>query len=192
MEVDFRAFAFVISLAAVVNGLGIVRWVAGFGEYLRRQQSLEVKHDWIFGLFAAHQFLLHILLWWTLWGTRDASQFNFPIYLFMLAGPVLLYLGSSVLVPDLEETADLQSHYFGARPSYFTVLILVWMWASFTGLVLRGEFAPHVPVIVVYLLVAVALRLTANRVAHAVGAVAHWLLLASFIGLFAMELGGPA
>ena len=117
MEVDFRAFAFVVSLAAVVNGLGIVRWLAGFGEYLRRRQSLDLRHDWVFILFAGHQFLLHILLWWSLWGVRDASNFNFLIYLYMLAGPVLLYLGSSLLVPDVDETVDLRSHYFGARPA---------------------------------------------------------------------------
>ncbi len=44
MELDFRAFAFIITLAAVVNGLGIVRWVAGFAEYLRQANSLQVKH----------------------------------------------------------------------------------------------------------------------------------------------------
>ena len=192
MEVDFRAFAFVVSLAAVVNGLGIVRWLAGFGEYLRRRQSLEIRHDWVFILFAGHQFLLHILLWWSLWGVRDASNFNFLIYLYMLAGPVLLYLGSSLLAPEVDEEVDLRTHYLNARPAYFSVLGLVWVWAALTGLVLRGEFAPHLPVIILYLVVTVIMRVTASRQVHAVGAVVNWLLLAAFVGFFAMRLGGPA
>jgi hypothetical protein len=62
MELNYPAFAFIISLAAVVNGLGIVRWIAGFAEYLRQRNSLQVKHYWVFNLWAAAQFLLHILL----------------------------------------------------------------------------------------------------------------------------------
>lgn len=191
MEIDFRAFAFVVTLAAVVNGLGIVRWLAGFGEYVRRRQSIRVQHDWVFSLFAAHQFLLHILLWWTFWGARDASNFNFLTYLYMLAGPVLLYLGSVLLAPDLDDVIDLPAHYGNARPAYFTVLSLLWIWAIFSGPVLHGEVAPTLPVILPYLAVAVTLRVTDNERIQAVGAVANWVLLAAFVALFAMELGGP-
>ena len=35
MELDFRALAFIITLAAVINGMGIVRLLASFAEYLR-------------------------------------------------------------------------------------------------------------------------------------------------------------
>lgn len=34
---DFRAFAFIITLAAVINGLGIVRWLTAFAEFLRQK-----------------------------------------------------------------------------------------------------------------------------------------------------------
>ena len=33
MKLDFRAFAFVITLAAVVNGLRIVRWLTAVAKY---------------------------------------------------------------------------------------------------------------------------------------------------------------
>ena len=61
-SLDFRAFAFIITLAAVVNGLGIVRWLTAFSEYLRRRQSLDIQHYWVFSLLAGYQFLLHILM----------------------------------------------------------------------------------------------------------------------------------
>ncbi len=35
MELDIRAFPFIISLAAVINGLGIVRLLSTFAEFLR-------------------------------------------------------------------------------------------------------------------------------------------------------------
>jgi len=50
---DFRAFAFIITLAAVVNGLGIVRWLTALSEYLRQRQSLDIQHYWVYNLLAA-------------------------------------------------------------------------------------------------------------------------------------------
>ena len=74
---DFRAFAFIITLAAVVNGLGIVRWLTGLSEYMAQRDTLNIRHYWVFNLLAAHQFLLHVLLWWMLWNVRDAANLNF-------------------------------------------------------------------------------------------------------------------
>lgn len=57
MELDFRAFAFIITLAAVVNGLGIVRWLTGLAKYLRRKDELRVQHYRVYSLSAGFQFL---------------------------------------------------------------------------------------------------------------------------------------
>ena len=74
MPLEFASFAFIITLAAVVNGLGIVRWLTGLAEYLRHKDSLSIRHYWVLSLFATFQFLLHILMWWSLWGVRGAAE----------------------------------------------------------------------------------------------------------------------
>ncbi len=193
MELDFRAFAFVSTLAAVINGLGIVRWVAGFGEYLKQRNSLQVKHNWVFNLWAAAQFLLHILFWWSLWGMREAETFNFLIYLYVLTGPILLYLGTTLLLPNVDgDFVDLTAHYFEVRRSYFTVFALLWLWSIFIWPVLRSIFSPTTPIFVLCLAMAVILRFTANPRVHAVLAVVNWILLCTFVALFGMQLGGVA
>jgi hypothetical protein len=48
-------------LAAVVNGLGIVRYLTDLSEYLRRRQALDFKPYWVFILIAGFQFMLRIL-----------------------------------------------------------------------------------------------------------------------------------
>jgi hypothetical protein len=193
MELDFRAFAFIITLAAVVNGLGIVRWVAGFAEYLRQKNSFQVKHYWVFSLWAAAQFLLHILLWWSLWGVREAETFNFLVYLYVLTGPILLYLGTSLLVPNVDgNLVDLRAHYFEVHHSYFTVFALLWLWAIFSSPILRGFFSATAPIFTLYLAMAVTLRFTANPRVHAVLAVMNWILLVAYVALFSMQLGGMA
>ena len=191
MLIEFASFAFIITLAAVVNGLGIVRWLTGLAEYLRRKNSLNIRHYWVLGLFASFQFLLHILLWWSMWGVRGAADINFLMYLYMLAGPVLLYLGSSVLVPDIGGAEiDMKAHYFSVRPTYSTVLALLWLWALFMSPMFRGTLAPTAPVLGLFFVFAVTQRISAHPRIQAILATLNWLLLLLFIASFAMQLGG--
>jgi hypothetical protein len=190
MPTEFAAFAFIITLAAVVNGLGIVRWLTGLSEYLRRRQALEIKAYWVFILIAGFQFMLHILMWWSLWGVRGAGEINFLTYVYLLAGPILLYLGTSVLAPDIVEgSVDMKAHYFAARTTYSTVLALLWIWAICLSLVLWGAVPKTLPVYSGFLAAALLQRFSDGDRIHAVIAIVNWVLLASFIGLYAMNLG---
>ena len=193
MPIEFASFAFIITLAAVVNGLGIVRWLTGLAEYLRRRDSLKIEHYWVFTLFAVFQFLLHILMWWSLWGVRGVSEINFLMYVYLLAGPVLLFLGTSVLAPDIhDDSVQMKPHYDHARATYSTVLALLWLWAIFIGVVLRDEFAPTMPIHASFLAVTLVQRFSSNPTVQAIVAVTNWLLLIGFISSFAMQLGGNA
>jgi hypothetical protein len=192
MPTDYQSFAFVITLAAVVNGLGIVRWLSGLGEYLRRRHSVQVTHYWVFSLSAVYQFLLHILFWWTLYSLRGAATINFLTFLYLLTGPILLFIGTAILLPDVDEDViDLKEHFRATRPIYSTVLVLLWLWAIFSSPILRGFFAPTLPLLIAFLASAFVLRITANQKIHGVVAVVNWLLLVSFIALYFMQLGGP-
>ena len=190
MPIEFASFAFIITLAAVVNGLGIVRWLAGFAEYLRRGNSLNLQHYWVLTLFAGFQFLLHILLWWSLWGVRGVAEINFLMYIYLLAGPILLFLGTSVLSPDIAGESDMRKHYFLVRVTYSSVLALLWLWAIFMGLVLRGEFAPTLPILSLFLIVALMQRQIAHPTIQGILVTANWLLVVVFIAGYAMQLGG--
>jgi len=48
MELDIRAFPFIISLAAVINGLGIVRLLGTFAELLRKRHTLQIRNYWVY------------------------------------------------------------------------------------------------------------------------------------------------
>jgi hypothetical protein len=193
MPIDSASFVFIISLAAVVNGLGIVRWLNGLTEYIRHRKRLSVQPFHVFTLMAGFQFMLHVLFWWSLWGIRGTATINFLSYLYLLLGPVLLFVGTATLTPEPEDDRiDLRTHYFDARPVYATVLILAWLWAVFLGPILRGSFAPTTPLFGVFLLVAIAQRLTDRPVVHTAVAVLNWIVLVVFIALFQLQLGGFA
>jgi len=191
MPVDSTSFVFIIALAGVVNGLGIVRWLTGFTEFLRNRSPTPVSVYWVYALAACFQFLLHILFWWSLWDFRGSATINFVSYLYLLSGPILLFLGTALLMPNGEKNEiDLKSHYFSVRPSYTTVLILLWSWALFLSPVLRGAFGSSTPVFVAFLANAAAMRVTANPMVHAVSVIANWVLFVVLVGLNFLTLGG--
>ena len=193
MSLDVRAFAFIISLAAVINGLGIVRWLTALSEHLVQQRQQDLQHYWVYSLLAAFQFLLHILMGWVMWGFRDGATINFVTYLYLLTGPVFLFLGTSALTSNIDGNgADLKRHFAEVRPIFSTVLILLWIWAIFAGPLLRGAIAPTLPLLVLFLVAAVILRATPNPKIHGAVAVINWLIMVAYISLFAMQLGGTA
>jgi hypothetical protein len=83
----------------------------------------------------------------------------------------------------------MKAHYFAARTTYGTVLALLWLWAIFLSLVLWGELPKTLPVYSGFLVAALLQRFSANHRVQGIAAVANWILLVSFIGLYAMKLG---
>jgi len=192
MPEDYASFTFVVTLAAVVNGLGIVRWLTGLTEYLRRRQSLQLSHYWVFTLSAGFQFMLHILFWWTLYSLRGGATINFLTFLYLLTGPILLFVGTAILLPDFDGgDTDLRSHYFSSRPAYTMVLVLLWLWAIFSSPIMRGFFAPTLPMLLAFLANAFLMRVAANSRIQGVSTVLNWLLFIAFVAIYFMQLGGP-
>ena len=128
-----------------------------------------------------------------MWNARAAETFTFLHYLYLLSGPILLYLGSSLLIPNSDDHAiDLHMHFYSVRVPYCTTAAIFWLWVIFLFPVLTGKFAPTVPVLVSYLAMALTLRFTTNPKIHAALANAVWLLIIIFVAMFAMKLGGVA
>lgn len=191
MQIEFAAFTFIFTLAAVINGLGIVRWLSALAEYLRTKTSAKVTDNGTFLIFASFQFLLHVLLWWSMWGIRAVENFNFLDYLYLLTGPVLLFLSSSLLVPDAgEDGVGLAQHFEKMRKTYATTLAGAWLWTLLLWPVFLGLAPPSLPFHATFLLLAIVLRFTRNpRAVTAIGLL-NWLVLVVFVSRFSMQLGG--
>jgi len=190
METAARTWIFVISLVAVINGLGIVRVLGGMGEYLRNQKSLNIQHYWVYTLFVVFQLLLHVLFWWSIVGLHKAGNLNFLSYLYLLIGPTLLYLGTTLLVPSVKvESLDLRSEYYGVRKTYFSLLIAFWLWAIFVWPVFGHSFAPTVPLLIAFCLISLTLRITDQPKVHAALIIANYAIYLVFIMLYATHLG---
>lgn len=190
---DVSSFAFTISLAAVINGLGLVRLMTTLAEYVKGRYKLQITHYWLYILLLGVQFLMHILLWWAMFGTRAAGTLNFLQYLYLLIGPVLLYLSTSLLLPDTDEaTYDMRELYQQLARPYFTVVALFWLWSCFLWKTLVGVFPPPVPFLAAFVLVAVGARFTTTGKAHPFVVSLYGIMILVFIALYQIELGGIA
>jgi hypothetical protein len=190
MEITQGVFTFIVSLAAVVNGLGIVRIVGGLGDYIRRRKSLKVTYYWVFSLVVLFQLLAHVLLWWALLGLRDAGSINFLQYLYILLGPTLLFLATSLLEPEVTDNrVDLHAEYSRLCKPYYSILAIFWAWSMAIWPVFGYPLAPTWKFAVSWLVIMIVLRQTENEKVHAVLVCTSWLLLIAYIGIYAMQLG---
>ena len=190
MKLTQDVWGFVIALAAVINGLGIVRLIAALGDYVKKHASLEVTHYWPYGMTALFQLLLHILLWWSILGLKAAGQITFLGYLYLLLGPTLLFLATTLLLPDVSSSEiDLKAEYRQARKAYYSILFGFWMWVIFLWPVFGYPFAPTVKFALIWLAIAVTLRISENDKVHTALAAANFMLFATLVALYAMQLG---
>ena len=191
MEITQGVFTFIVSLAAVINGLGIVRIVGGLGDYIRRRESLSINYYWVYSLLVLYQLLAHVLIWWALLGLRDIGSINFLQYLYVLLGPTLLFLATSLLAPDLTDNmVDLRAEYRRLRKPYYSILAVFWAWTMAIWPVFGYPMAPTWKFAVCWMAIMIVLRLTENEKVHAVLVSATWLLLIVYISIYAMQLGG--
>ena len=189
---NVSTFAFTIALAAVVNGLGIVRLLTAFAEYLRRRESIEVAHYWVYTLLLCLQFLLHVLMWWAMYGTSKAGTLNFLQYLYLLAGPILLFLATSLLLPDVDDEAiDLRQQYARLAPAHFLTIAGLWIWAVFLWPVLVGAFAPPWPFLAGFAVLSLTLAFVNARF-HPPLIVVYGGAILVFIALYQIQLGKVA
>ena len=70
------------------------------------------------------------------------------------------------------------------------MLSLLWLWALLLWPVLLGAFAPTAPLVAAFAILAVAMRSTDKPVVQVAVVILNWAVLITFIGLFAMKLGG--
>ncbi|MBT8468055.1 MAG: hypothetical protein KJN97_04820, partial [Deltaproteobacteria bacterium] len=125
------------------------------------------------------------------WGLHDSTNLEFVRYAYLLLGPILLYLGTSVMTPDVErDIVDVCAAYWEMRTLYFSISALVWAWSVFMWPVFEGAFAPTMPVLVVLLGIAVLLRLSDSPKLHALLVPANLVVIVFHILVYARALGG--
>lgn len=138
---DLSAFKHVVVPIGVVIGLGVARIVTAASSYLQHRER--VRFSAAHGVWCLILFLWFVGLWWIAWGLRhvEASLWSYFTLIFLLVGPCLMYLATTLLLPDLPERGelDLGERFESLGRSFFLSLAGFVIWLALSELWLLGE-----------------------------------------------------
>lgn len=155
-------------LLSIVIGLGIAEILKGFAWYLRFRKV--DRGYWVHSILVVVVFLAFLQTWWESWEFQGVDQWGFVDLLFLLAGPVCLYLIAHLLYPEESAGANLREYYYSvARPMYGLAAIAVTASTAFRPIVFGQELvavhnATSFLMLVGFLVLAVTKREALHRV----------------------------
>jgi hypothetical protein len=184
-------FSHIRVLVAVLNVMGLATIMAGVAGYLRKAHELKVTRDPILMTWIGLHLYFHIMLWWRMFGLDTVKDFTFFHYLFLLSGPMFLYFGSLLLLPepDDDNVVDMPAHLGHVRGKLFLFEALFWLWAILVNPIAFGRQAPAWPFWAGMIAISIALAFARGRKASLALTLAACTLHLVFIFLIALTLG---
>lgn len=116
------AFEYLSVLVSIVLGLGITQLLVGFARWLTHRGRYRVYSPAI--AWAAFLLLLHIQTWWSMYGMRQYSNWNFLQFSVVLLQPIVLFLLAAIVLPGADATHDDLREYFRYQRKWFFSLLL--------------------------------------------------------------------
>ncbi|KPK28932.1 MAG: hypothetical protein AMJ61_00010 [Desulfobacterales bacterium SG8_35_2] len=166
---------------AVIMGMGIVHLMIAIAALL--QNELNVKIYWVHAAWLFFLLLLHFHVWWGFWDFRLVNSWNYFTYLFMLLGPVALFLAVKILIPEAsqQEKLDMREFYYRVHRQFYTTMALAVLWGIMIYPVFFGKPDPVLEWLLLFLAVMIALAFLKNPKLHAVLTVVAWALFLTWV-----------
>ena len=172
----------------VVIGLGVARIVIATSHYVANRER--VRFSAVHSLWSVLLFVMLLGVWWILWGLShaEAERWTFFALLYLVGGPILIYLPSTLLLPDVpdEGTLDLADTFdrLGQTMMASMALFVVWLAGAEIYLLSKPVWdLTRIPQSLVCGAFVVGAAFPSRRVAAVVGAVSLLVILASFTTL---------
>lgn len=178
------AFDYLAVLISIVLGLGVANILTGYAAIIRNRAR--IRSFWPTYLMMANLFLIHLQMWWSMYGLRNVPTWTFPMFLFTILQPVFIYLMSAVLVPAIPDQGevDLEEAYF-REISWFSAGLFISVVVSITRSVLTDGHLPSVPNLAAHAVFAIQGLiglLSRNKRVHMILAPAVSLVLIVYVG----------
>ena len=106
------AFEYITVFISIILGLGVTQILTGIADLVH--QNERVKTYWPHLLWILLVLVLHVHEWWVTYELRSLDKWRFPVFLFVLLYPVILFILARLLFPfGLNEgVIDLKKFYF--------------------------------------------------------------------------------
>lgn len=173
-------FEFLLALYSIVAGLGMAVIVRSVGQIIEARDR--VRLYWVHSCFILVAFVAQVVSWFSLWRFAPHTPWTVADTLFLLSIPLLLYLVSHLVVPELEDglVHDLREYYYRhARWTHGLLLAVVVISLVGEAFILgRFEFSSPQKLRAAFGLVLLPGMLTTHPTVHAVQAALLLVLMA--------------
>ena len=100
-------------MTSVIYAMAVAQVLSGIGRLV--QTDARIKWYLPHTIWSGTIFVLIFLVWWSAWEFRSAA-WTFPMYLYMVVSPTLMYFACSMLIPqNVADEVDLRAHFFRIR-----------------------------------------------------------------------------
>jgi hypothetical protein len=132
------AFSYLSVLISIILGLGVTQLLTGIGRLIQGRHR--VRHYPPAVIWAALLLLVHVQTWWSMFGMRHVREWTFLAFFVVLLQPVILYLLSALVLPDLNgpERVDLRRNYIDQSRWFFGLFVLLLVVSVLKEVVLDG------------------------------------------------------
>lgn len=133
-------FSYLSVLLSIVLGLGITNLLMGLARVI--QMRTRVRVYWPTIAWVITLFLIHVQMWWAMFGLRRVAVWSFPLYAITLLQPVLLFFLSAVIWPDFDrdEALDLRANYYAQARWFFGILLALVLVSLVRYLTFQGNY----------------------------------------------------
>lgn len=135
-------FEYLSVLVSIILGLAIAQLLSGAARLIQIRNRIRPHATTL--LWMAVLFLIDTQIWWAAFERRDSSEWNFFLFLFYLLQPILAFLLSFLVLPELgdEDEIDLAANFTGNRQWFFGLLALLPL-VSLVGEYIGTGVSPH-------------------------------------------------
>ena len=133
-------FSYLSVLISIVLGLGVTSLLTGLARVVQLRDRIKIY--WPTLCWVVTLLLIHVQMWWSMFGLRRVAVWTFPLYAITLLQPILLFFLSAVIWPDFDrdEALDLKANYWAQARWFFGILLALVFVSLARYLTFRGNF----------------------------------------------------
>jgi hypothetical protein len=96
----------------------------GIDKILERRDKVETY--WVHILWTLNLLLYMVLNWWVLFRWNSWTPWSFPLLMFLLLTPIVMFLQSVILFPEqFDEKMDIKKHFYEDNRRFFILAALL-------------------------------------------------------------------
>jgi len=182
MDIELNTLLVALMFVTILS-MGIGNILVSLADILNHATSSRLHRLHVWWIFLL--LIVHLNLFWNTKAILDNPDWDFGGFLLAIAGPVLLYFATSILLttPEADDRTDLFGFYRRLGGRFFVMFAAIQVWVLITVYALSKAFHAVDAVNFAMLLLALVLSRVEGSRAHVIGlaaacvlAVASWAL----------------